>query len=158
MNTIFNGIKRLTSFTSNKNNNQKTKTFNHLKTLTNQSSNLSNFSNKKKTNLTKSKKDTYTIIDYPIKNQNYGEFIGSSPKRAAHKAFSKLAKLSNLNNKSEDLLVFSIKNTRTNKIYKYIGKRIKLSEPRKVMRNGKEIIYKYVNTVGKYKKELNLIK
>ncbi len=144
MNSVFNSFKKLTSF--NKNNKNKNN-------LSKQSFNNTQLSLKKKIK----NKDTYTIVNYPRNNQTYGEFIGSSPKRAAHKAFSKLAKLSNLNNKSEDFLVFSIMNKRTNKVYKYIGKRIKLSEPREVIRNGKKIIYKYVNTVGKYKKELNLI-
>ncbi len=150
MNSVFNSFKKFTSF------NQK----NNKKNL-NQNLKKYNSSNQKFNNQElikkKQKKDSYTIINYPKNNQTFGEFTGSSPKRAAHKAFSKLAKLSNLNNKSEDFLVFSIMNKRTNKLYKYIGKRIKLSEPREVIRNGKKIIYKYVNTVGKYKKELNLI-
>jgi hypothetical protein len=148
MNTVFNSFKKLTLFNKNNQNNKNNKNKNNF---SKQTFNSSQLLKKQKT------KDTYTIVNYPRNNETYGEFIGSSPKRAAHKAFSKLAKLSNLNNKSEDFLVFSIINKRTNKVYKYIGKRIKLSEPREVIRNGKKIIYKYVNTVGKYKKELNLI-
>ncbi len=155
MNTVFNSLKQMTTFTQNNNKNKLKKNNNYSdKTI---KMNNSIFKINKLTNKKKNK-DLYTIINYPKENQTYGEFMGSSPKRAAHKAFSKLAKLSKLNNSSEDLLVFSIINKRTNKVYKYIGKRIKLTEPREVIRNGKKIIYKYVNTVGKYKKELNLIK
>ncbi len=155
MNTVFNTFKKFSNFSKKNNNNN-----NQKLNIKNKSSNynLQSYSNKKNIKNNKNIKDTYSIINYPSQNQLFGEFIGSSPKRAAHKAFSKLAKISNLKNNSEDLLVFSIINKRTNKIYKYIGKRIKLSEPREVMRNGKKIIYKYVNTVGKYKKELNQIK
>ncbi len=157
MTSIFNSFKKMSFFGNNKKNNQ-------IKTNQSLSQNQSNQTNNytknqfKKNNSVKTKKDKYTVINYPRKNQTFGEFTGSSPKRAAHKAFSKLAKLGNLRNNTDELLVFSIQNLRTNKIYKYIGKRIKLTEPREVIRNGKKIIYKYVNTVGKYKKELNMIK
>lgn len=106
----------------------------------------------------KSSKDTYSILDYPTKNKLYGEFTGSSPKRAAQKAFSKLAKLSNIKTNSNDFIVFTIVNKRTNKLYKYLGKRNKLTEPKVIYRNGKKVEYKFVNTVGKYKEELNQIK
>ncbi len=101
------------------------------------------------------KKDMYTIVDFPKENKTYGEFSGASPKRAADKAFTKLYKLSKINNNSSDFLVFTIKNKRTNKEYKYIGKRIKLIKPIVVKRGGKEITYKYINTIGKYSSELN---
>ncbi len=115
-----------------------------------------NSKNNNKKNVKKMKiKDVYTIVDFPKEDTTYGEFSGASPKRAADKAFTKLYKLSKINNNSSDFLVFTIKNKRTNKEYKYIGKRIKLIKPIVVSRGGKEITYKYINTIGKYRSELN---
>lgn len=105
----------------------------------------------------KQNKDIYSILDYPTKNKMYGEFTGSSPKRAAQKAFSKLVKFSGVRTNSNDFIVFTIVNKRTNKVYKYLGKRNKLTSPKTIYRDGKKIEYKFVNTVGKYKEELNLI-
>lgn len=103
----------------------------------------------------KQKGDIYTIIDFPNKGKNYGEFLGKSPKRAAEKAFTKLARLSKTNNSQKQFIVFSILNKNTNKEYKYIGTRIKLVNPIEVIRGGKKIIYRYMNTIGKYRDELN---
>ena len=81
--------------------------------------------------------------------------IGSSPKKAAIKIFNKLAKEIKLSNNK--FIVYTIKNTSTNKQYKYIGTRRLLSEPKKVMFNGKEVTYMYDVIVGKYADELNHI-
>ncbi len=98
---------------------------------------------------------TYSIVDFPTSGNLYGKFKAKSPKRAANKAFTKLAKMSKLNNASRDFIKFTIKNNQTKKEYDYIGKRIKLDKPITIMTNGVKITYKYINTVGKYKKELN---
>jgi hypothetical protein len=109
--------------------------------------------NKKKVN----EKVKYVVVDYPYEGKTYGSFIGSSPKRAASKAFTKLAKMSQLNNSKRELLVFVMRNQKTGKEYKYIGSRIKLAKPKRVSIGGKEIIYRYKNIVGKYRDELNKI-
>ncbi len=103
------------------------------------------------------KKVEYVIVDYPEEGKTYGGFMGSSPKQAAIKAFTKLAKMSQLNNSKRQLLVFVMRNQMTGKEYKYIGSRVKLAKPKKVTIGGKEVIYRYKNIVGKYRAELNKI-
>jgi hypothetical protein len=102
-------------------------------------------------------KSEYVIVDYPTEGKTFGKFIGTSPKRAASKAFSKLAKVSQLNNSKRQLLVFTMRNQTTGKEYKYIGSRVKLMKPKKVSIGGKEVVYRYKNIVGKYRDELNKI-
>jgi hypothetical protein len=114
--------------------------------------------NIKKTENTKKEKDIYTVVDFPNQNETFGRFTGSSPKRAANKAFTRLAKISKLNNTNRQFIVFTILNLTNDKEYKYIGTRIKLMKPRVVNRGGKKIVYKYINTVGKYKEVLDKIK
>ena len=105
------------------------------------------------------KKYTYTLLNFPKVGVNYGLFKSSSPKRAAQKAFGKLAKSIDLTNANGSFIVFSIKNINTEKEYKYIGSRVKLVNPIEViLKNGKKIIYKYEHLVGKYNSELNKIK
>ena len=105
----------------------------------------------------------YTIVDFPEDNQTYGKFKGTKPKIGANKAFSSLIKFIDFkNNKNEDnflgkFLVFVIKDLSTNQEYKYIGNRIKLKNPVKVTKDGKEIEYKYKNVIGKYNSELDKI-
>ena len=99
----------------------------------------------------------YVIVDYPETGKTFGSFQGSSPKQAATKAFTRLAKISQLNNSKRELLVFVVRNQQTGKEYKYIGSRIKLAKPRKVSISGKEIVYRYKNIIGKYRDELNKI-
>ncbi len=104
------------------------------------------------------RKDVYTVVDFPNQHETFGRFTGNSPKRAATKAFTRLAKISKLNNTDRQFIVFTILNLTTDKEYKYIGTRVKLVKPRIVNRGGKKIVYKYINTVGKYKEVLNNIK
>ena len=110
-------------------------------------------------NNNKNKLKTYTIVDFPEDNQTYGIFKENIPKKAANKALTSLLKFidtDNINNKDSFLgkfVVFVIKDTETNKMYKYIGTRIKLENP--VKNSNSE--YKYKNVIGKYKKELDSI-
>ncbi len=122
-----------------------------MKDTTNMNTNI------KKEN-TKKEKDVYTVVDFPNQHETFGRFTGTSPKRAATKAFTRLAKISKLNNTNRQFIVFTILNLTNDKEYKYIGTRVKLVKPRVVNRGGKKIVYKYVNTVGKYKEVLNNIK
>ena len=105
----------------------------------------------------------YSIVDFPSDGQLYGNFISTNPKKAANKAFSSLMQFMNIDENQNDdffmgkFIVFVIKNRLSGKTYKYIGNRIKLKNSVKVIKNGKEIEYKYKNIIGKYKKELELI-
>lgn len=102
----------------------------------------------------------YTIVDFPEENQSYGNFSGTIPKKAANKVFSFLLKFINedINNDfSGKFIVFVIKDISTNKLYKYIGTRIKLKNPVYKTKNNEPIIYKYKNVIGKYRPELDLI-
>ena len=105
----------------------------------------------------------YTIVDFPEDNQNYGKFKANKPKIAANRAFSSLINFIDIDNKKNEdgflgkFLVFVIKDLNTNEEYKYIGNRIKLKNPVKVVKDGKEIEYKYKNVIGKYKEDLDKI-
>ena len=106
--------------------------------------------------------NTYTIVDFPNDGQTYGSFKGKIPKLVASKAFSSLIQFidideNNENNSFGKFVVFVIKNIDNNKMYKYIGNRIKLHKPVKVIKNNKEIVYKYKNVIGKYRPELDKI-
>ena len=104
------------------------------------------------------KRKTYKLLNFPKQGTNYGLFKSNSPKRAAKKAFGKLAKSINLTNANGSFIVFSIINVETNKEYKYIGSRVKLIKPIEVvLKNGKKIVYKYEHLIGKYNSELNKI-
>lgn len=95
--------------------------------------------------------NNYTLVDFPEDNKYYGKFTGKYPKTAANEAFSTLIQFTEL--KENEFIVFVIKNINTNKMYKYIGGRVKLENPVKI--NGKTVEYK--NIIGKYNSELNKI-
>ena len=93
--------------------------------------------------------NTYTIIDFPEDGKQYGEFKAKFPKIAANNALTELFKYIDDSEDFENkFLVFVIKNIQTEKLYKYIGTRIKLEN---VVQNK----YQYKNVVGKYRKELD---
>jgi hypothetical protein len=94
----------------------------------------------------------YTIVDFPENNQSYGSYSGLSPKEGAEKAFIFLVNQigTNFKNNSEGkFIVFNIKNTGTNKEYKYIGTVIKLKNPKKN--------YIYKNVISRYNPKLNYL-
>jgi hypothetical protein len=114
--------------------------------------------NKNKSNTNKS----YSIVDFPEDNKLYGNFIASSPKSAASKAFPQLLKFIDLDENNEDsflgkFLVFTIININNKKKYKYIGNRVKLKNPISVSKNNGTVTYKYKDVIGKYKEELDQI-
>jgi len=97
----------------------------------------------------------YTLVDFPKEGDTYGEYEGKTPKAAANKILTILArkvKLNNSNNNSNHnkFIVFIIRNKKTNKEYKYIGTRIKLNKPKVVYYNGKEVKHFYKNIVTQY--------
>lgn len=106
--------------------------------------------------------ETYCIVDFPEENKFYGNYVESSPKKAASKALSELLKFIDLDKKDDDFMlgkfvVFVLKNKKTDQLYKYIGTQIKLKNPTKVMKNGVQKEYYYKNVIGKYNNSLDEI-
>lgn len=99
------------------------------------------------------KKRTFMIMDYPSKNKNYGRYISSFPGGAAHKAINFLAKKFNTNNSSnynqmKFYLVDVSQNSKyKNKVYCYVGSRVKLHKPINIKVKGKNIKYNYKTIV-----------
>lgn len=98
------------------------------------------------------KKRIFTIVDFPEKGQTYGSYSGSNPRRAASKAFTRLAKFYNFKNSTNDYkyINFTIRETTkssANKEYTYYGTRVKLFKPTVVNINGKSIKYNYKNII-----------
>jgi hypothetical protein len=106
--------------------------------------------NTKKKNTTG--KRVFTIVDYPEQGKTYGNYYGETPRRAASKAFTQLAKLYNFKNSTNDYkyINFTIRDktmNRNNKEYSFYGTRVKLFKPIIVNRNGKKIKYNYKNII-----------
>jgi hypothetical protein len=122
---------------------------------------LSNSNNKKnilnKRNIKKVKKErVYELVDFPKHGNVYGTYKGSTPKQAAKKAFSKLARSSNLNNSNQKFIVFVIRAKVPNKHgikreFKYMGQRVKLERGIEIKRGNKTVTIKYKNIVNKFK-------
>ena len=106
------------------------------------------------------KKKVYKIMGYPHVNKNYGNFTGSWPAQAAHKALTVLARKINLKN-SDDMnqIKFWIIEKKTGKKYCYIGSRIKLVRPNIIInKNGKKVKFWHKTTLRKceFKSNKNL--
>lgn len=125
---------------------------------------LSNYSRSSSQNSTqtsifskKSKKENnYELVDFPRRGQSYGSYKGTTPKQAAKKAFSKLARSSNLNNSNQKFIVFVIRSKKSNKHgvkreFKYMGQRVKLEHGIEIKRGNKTVTIKYKNIVNKFK-------
>ena len=97
------------------------------------------------------KADEFQIVDFPKDGLSRGGFYGAIPKEAALSAFDYLSDLANLETTPGTFLVFTIKNKKNNKKYKYIGSRIELENP---IQNGKKNKLHYKNVVGRFKNEL----
>jgi hypothetical protein len=132
------------------------KNLNHLSN----NKNLNHLSNNKNLNkrinekIKKEKKEkVYELVDFPETGQNYGEYKGKTPKQAARKAFSRLARMSKLNNSNQKFIVFVIKEKGgKQKEHKYMGQRVKLANNGiKIKRGNSTVTIKYKNIVNKYK-------
>jgi hypothetical protein len=106
----------------------------------------------KKPKASSSKKvKAYRIVDFPNPGDKFGRYQGKEPAKAAKKAFTKLARLSKLNNSNKKFIVFVIEEIGGDKKqFKYMGQRVKLDKPRIVKIGDKEITYKYQNIVNVY--------
>jgi hypothetical protein len=96
-------------------------------------------------------KRKFTIIDFPKKGDTFGHYVSNSPTKAASKAFTKLARIINLQNTDDkNHIIFTIKDMLQGKLYSYIATRVKLEQP--IIKNidGKEIKYYYKNIITKY--------
>lgn len=94
----------------------------------------------------------FTIVDFPQEGKSHGSYSGSTPRRAASKAFTQLAKLYNFKNSTNDYkyINFTIRETTrnsANKEYTFYGTRVKLFKPTVVNHNGKRIKYYYKNII-----------
>jgi len=99
-----------------------------------------------------SKYPTYTLLDYPKKGDKYGNFTGSCPSRAAKKFLTFLSNEYKVpNSSSKKALIFSIRNNKTQKEYKYVGTRVKLNRPEVVMMNNRKVNFNYKNIVTLHK-------
>ncbi len=93
----------------------------------------------------------YRIVDFPNPGDKFGRYQGKEPAKAAKKAFTKLARLSKLNNSNQKFIVFVIEEIGgEKKQHKYMGQRVKLDKPKVVKIGDKEITYKYQNIVNVY--------
>ncbi len=102
------------------------------------------------------KEKSYELVDFPEEGQSYGTYKGTTPKQAAKKAFSKLARSSNLNNSNQKFIVFVIRSKIANKNgikreFKYMGQRVKLERGIEIKRGNKIVTIKYKNIVNKFK-------
>ncbi len=135
--------------------------------LKNRTSNSSNYSstspNSRLQNFNQShtqkkikKEKSYELVDFPKHGNSYGTYKGTTPKQAAKKAFSKLARSSNLNNSNQKFIVFVIRQKTPNKHgvkreFKYMGQRVKLEHGIEIKRGNKTVTIKYKNIVNKFK-------
>ena len=107
----------------------------------------------------KNKKDKkiYKIMGYPEPDSVYGNFTGSWPAQAAHKALTNLSRKVNLHN-SNDLnqIKFWIIDEETGKKYCYIGSRIKLMKPNIIInKKGQKVKFWYKTTLRKCNFKMN---
>ncbi len=118
-------------------------------------SNSVSLNKSKSVSLNKSKKredKIYQLVDFPKKGDYYGDYKGKTPKQAAKKAFSRLARLSHLNNSNQKFIVFFIREKYgAQKEFKYMGQRVKLDRNIEIKRGNKTVTIKYKNIVNKYK-------
>ena len=117
--------------------------------------NIKNKNNNKNKNMKE-----FEILDFPKEGKNFKLGKEKTIKSAANSAFELITNSIEQDIlKEENFLVFNIKETNSNKEYKFIGKKIKLENPVYKTINGEEHIFEYKNIIGEYKKALdNIIK
>lgn len=99
------------------------------------------------------KPDRYTIVDYPIRDMEYGSYSGKTPSTAARKALRTLLhkqpdlKNTMITDESNQYLIFTIRNLRTGNLYEYAGTRILLPKPITITKSGNRFTIKYLYRV-----------
>jgi len=95
-------------------------------------------------------KRMYKIVGYPTGEKMYGNYTGSWPAQAGHKALTALSRKINLKNSNQlNEIKFWIIDEDSHKKYCYIGSRIKLVDPMKAVRDGKTVYYHYKTILRK---------
>jgi hypothetical protein len=99
-------------------------------------------------------KRSFTILDFPVKGQEFGRYISVYPSNAASKAFTQLSRIIGLKNTNDkNHMVFTIRETTQGlppKSYTYIGTRLELVKPIIKQINGKVIKYRYKNIISRH--------
>ena len=127
------------------------------------STNNNNFStnnnNINSNNRVNTSKKRFCIVDYPVKGQNTGVYIGATKIVVANKIFNKLVKEFNYydNELGTKYLVFYMMDLDTKKIDGYIGTIIVLDNPIIVEKNGNHIEITHRNVVTKYTNDMKEI-
>jgi hypothetical protein len=120
------------------------------------SNNNNNINSNNRVNTSKKR---FCIVDYPVKGQNTGIYIGATKIVIANKIFNKLVKEFNYydNELGTKYLLFYMMDLDTKKIDGYIGTIIVLDNPVVVEKNGNQIEITHRNVVTKYTKDMEEI-
>jgi hypothetical protein len=104
-------------------------------------------------------KKRFCIVDYPVRGQNTGLYIGASKIVVANKIFNKLVKEFNYydNELGTKYLLFYMMDLDSKKIDGYIGTIIVLDNPIIVEKNGNHIEITHRNVVTRYTKDMEEI-
>jgi len=105
--------------------------------------------------LVKNKNDgkrCFTLMDFPDKGINTGNYNSSSPQKAAEKIFNKLVKKMNFydNLGGTKYLLFHIQDINNKKIYPYVGTVVILKNPVDINYSNKNIKVTHRNIVEKF--------
>ena len=132
---------------------------NNVENNNNQSFSNNNNNNINSNNRVNTSKKRFCIVDYPVKGQNTGVYIGATKIVIANKIFNKLVKEFNYydNELGTKYLLFYMMDLDTKKIDGYIGTIIVLDNPVVVEKNGNRIEITHRNVVTKYTKDMEEI-
>ena len=121
--------------------------------------NNNNNNNINSNNRVNTSKKRFCIVDYPVRGQNTGVYIGATKIVVANKIFNKLVKEFNYydNELGTKYLVFYMMDLDTKKIDGYIGTIIVLDNPVVVEKNGNQIRITHRNVVTKYTNDIKEI-
>ena len=138
---------------NSENNINNTNNINNINNTNNENNNIN------KNNRANASKKRFCIVDYPVKGQNTGVYIGSSKIVVANKIFNKLVKEFNYydNEMGTKYLLFYMMDLDTKKMDGYIGTIIVLDNPMVVERNGNQIEITHRNVVTRYTKDMEEI-
>ena len=138
---------------NSENNINNTNNINNINNTNNENNNIN------KNNRANASKKRFCIVDYPVKGQNTGVYIGSSKIVVANKIFNKLVKEFNYydNEMGTKYLLFYMMDLDSKKMDGYIGTIIVLDNPMVVERNGNQIEITHRNVVTRYTKDMEEI-